>query len=328
MDWNNIEYHAAILRLLLDGILKRTSKVQPLVDYLMELGWITQSPRLSELALNQHGAARLPDLLDRVWPAWRQTFQQLRDSDLPATADGLLQLTRQNRLLPPLPRRLHHKTYAAMAGDHSKSHSAKSLLPSGVELTTDGVLRLRANDGLILWFGDHRVCCDNWMAAVGEVILTERAILDGLRVSGRLPDLVMTVENLGPFVDMPKPKTFLLVHQPGWNTLLSLQFLRVLGPEVLWYHFGDLDPEGLAIYQHLNHQDLNVRLFIPSFWKEYEDAFAQTLSGGWPPSIKKSFEKPFLKKFFARNVWLEQEPIILDERFERELNRLISASKE
>jgi hypothetical protein len=165
------------------------------------------------------------------------------------------------------------------------------------------------------------------MAMIGEVILPERAILDGVRPCGVLPKAVMTVENLGPFVDIPKPKELLLIHQPGWNTPLSQQFIRSLGPEPRWYHFGDLDPEGIAIYHHLNQEGQKADLFLPSFWSEFEQAFFQPLSGTWPEKILESFSKPLLKKLFAANTWLEQEPIVLDKRLDLELAMLVSNTK-
>lgn len=323
MDWKDPEYRAALLRLWEIRVLRRTRKVQPLVKHLLELGWVTQSSRQAETTLNDLGAAHLPALLDRVWPAWRQTLQQLRAADLPLSAEGLADLVRQSRPLPPLPSRLHHKTYAAIAGAHSKWLPARKLLPPDLIRTTDGVLRIRANQGLILCIGTQEISCDDWMAAVGEVILPERAVLDGCTPCGILPEVVMTVENLGPFVDMPKPEQFLLIHQPGWNTPLSLQFLQALGPEPSWYHFGDLDPEGLAIYQHLNREGRRVHLFVPSFWDEYQEAFGHRLSDGWPRTIAESFPEPLLKKLFAANCWLEQEPIILDERLHFELAGLL-----
>jgi hypothetical protein len=332
MDWENSEYRAALLKLWATHILKRSSKVQPLVEHLLELGWITQSPRQSELMLNELGLARLPVLLDRVWPTWRETLDQLHNANLPLTAEGLGDLARTSRSLPPLPQRLHHKTYAALARAHSKCLTDKEPLPSDLTLTTDGVLRIRANQGLILGLGTHQLSGDEVMAAVGEVILPERAILDGIRVYGALPGAVMTVENLGPFIDMPKPLELLLIHQPGWNTSLSRQLMQALGPMPsplhfgpmpVRFHFGDLDPEGLAIYQHLHREEQSTRLFLPAFWDEYVELFAHPLADAWPQKIVESFSEPLLQRLFAANSWLEQEPIILDERIARELARLV-----
>lgn len=134
----------------------------------------------------------------------------------------------------------------------------------------------------------------------------------------------MTFENLGPFVDMPKPPELLLIHQPGWNTSLSLQFIETLGSEPSWYHFGDLDPEGISIYQHLNQKGRKAEFFLPSFWDAYEEAYSQVLPDAWPEMTVESFSEPFLRKLFAARKWLEQEPVILDERLDLELARLVS----
>lgn len=322
MKWQDAEYRAALLRLCETGVIRKTRKVQPLAEHLLSLGWVTQSSRQNELLLNKNGAAQLAALMDNIWPLWRQALRQLHEADLPLTTVGLRELARIGRQLPPLPPRLHHKTFAALTGTHSKcSITTASLLP-GLTLTTDGVLRTRPNRGLVIYAGPHRLACDDLMQAMGEVILPERAILDGIRIGGTPPSAIMTVENLGPFVDMPKPDELLLIHQPGWNTPLSLLFLQVFGMKPNWHHFGDLDPEGLAIYQHLKREGGNPHLLIPSFWDEYQESFSHQLCDSWPETITNSFSEPLLQKLFATNAWLEQEPIILDNRLEDELVRL------
>ena len=319
MNWQDIEYRAALLRLWKTGVLKKTRRVLPLAEHLLSLGWVTQSSRREELHLNESGSAQLPTLLDNVWPPWRMTLGRLGEIGLPLTAAGLQDLARSAREVPPLPRRLHNKTFAALTRAHSKSHSGSAPLPPGLFLTTDGVLRIRPNRGLTLHAGRHRLDCDDLTEALGEVILPERALLDGIRAEGVLPAAVMTVENLGPFVDMPKPEDLLLIHQPGWNTGLSLQFMDVLGEGPPLCHFGDLDPEGLAIYLHLCRQKKDYRHFLPSFWDEYVEPFSQELEGGWPEAIADSFSEPLLQRLFAAGAWLEQEPVVLDPRFEGEL---------
>lgn len=323
MKWQDAEYPAALLRLSQTGAIRKTRKVDLLAEHLLSLGWVTQSSRQNELLLNENGSAQLPALMDNIWPIWRQTLQQLQEAGLPPTTAGLQDLARTGRQLPPLPHRLHNKTFAALTGAHSKCSIAAASLPPGLFLTTDGVLRTRLNRGLIIYAGRHRLPCDDLMQVLGEVILPERAILDGIRVDGALPRAIMTVENLGPFVDMPKPDELLLIHQPGWNTALSLLFLQAFGTEPNWHHFGDLDPEGLAIYQHLKREGGNPHLFIPSFWEENSESFSQRLNDCWPETITNSFSQPLLQKLFANNAWLEQEPIILDKRLEDELLRLM-----
>lgn len=323
MDWGNPEYRVAVLRLWAMRVLRRTRKLQPLTEHLLGLGWVTQSPRQSELTLNALGDSHLPNLLGRIWPDWRRTLQQLQDAGLPIDAKSLVELARSTSRARRLPGRLHHKTYAALAGMHSKSTGVGKVSRPGLTLTTDGVLRIRPNEGLMLCLGAKRLSCDDLTAVIDELILTERTLLDGIHPAGILPRAIMTVENLGAFMDMPKPRELLLIHQPGWNTLLSLQFIDILGSEAPWYHFGDLDPEGMAIHQHLNQKGRMADLFLPSFWEEYVEAHSRPLSDAWPETTVAAFSQPLLKQLFASRRWLEQEPIVLDERIEIELAGLV-----
>lgn len=323
MNWQDRDQRAALLRLWETGVLRKTQKVRHIADYLLSLGWVTQSARQNELTLNESGSEQLPSLMDSIWPSWRQTLTQLKRAGLPFTAEGLQNLARSGMRFPSMPLRLHEKTFAALSGAHSKCSINAGTLPPGLSLTTDGVLRTRPNKGLLIHAGQKRLSCDDLVQALGELDIPERAILDGIRLEGTLPKAVMTVENLGPFVDMPKPDEVFLIHQPGWNTALSLLFLKTFGEGITRYHFGDLDPEGLAIYQHLQCEREKPFLFIPSFWDEYEKMFSHQLCDPWPETITASHSEPLLKRLFSDNTWLEQEPIILDERFEEELRQLL-----
>ncbi|MDD2467707.1 MAG: DUF2220 family protein [Desulfobulbus sp.] len=329
MDWKNPEYRAALLRLWRQGLLKQTKTIKPLAQHLLASGWVTQSPRRDELEINDFGRASIPGLLESVWPSWQETLHCLDDAGLEASAEGLRQLTRQSRPTPLLPLRLHRKTYCAIACAHSKSRGANATPPPNLTLTMDGVLRLRTNQGLLLCRGAHSLPSDDWMAAAGEIILPERALLDGVQPGGVLPRAIMTVENLGTFVDMPKPEELLLIHQPGWNTPLSCQFMRLFAPTSRRFHFGDLDPEGLDIYLHLLHRhDTTIRLFVPTFWREYEPTYAHAL-----PADGRQWDHPdgdlalLPQDLVTSGKWLEQEPIVLDERFERELAGLLAQEK-
>jgi len=326
MDWKNLEYRAALLRLWRQGLLKQTKTIKPLAQHLLASGWVTQSPRRDELEFNEFGRASIPGLLESVWPSWQETLHCLDDAGLETSAEGLRQLTRQSRPTPLLPPRLHHKTYNAIAGAHSKSRGTNASQPPDLTLTMDGVLRLRTNEGLLLCRGAQRLSCDDWMATAGEIILPERALLDGVQPSGVLPKAIMTVENLGTFVDMPKPEGLLLIHQPGWNTPLSCQFMRLFAPTIRRCHFGDLDPEGLDIYLHLlQRHDTTIRLFVPTFWREYEPTYAHSLPVDGRQWDHHGDDLALLpQELVSSGKWLEQESIVLDERFERELVGLLA----
>ena len=76
----------------------------------------------------------------------------------------------------------------------------------------------------------------------GEVILNERALGNGTQFTGVRPSAALLVENLGPYMDVPAPDDWMVIHAPGWNTVTAMRILDLLdGAPIL--HFGDLDPQ-------------------------------------------------------------------------------------
>jgi hypothetical protein len=194
---------------------------------------------------------------------------------------------------------------------HSKSpldaDAAARLGP--LVVTGDDVVRLRPHAGLALRRGE-RVDLDP-AALTGEVALPERALLDGVTFDGPPPRLVLTVENLGAYVDLPKPADVLAIWLPGWNSPLALRVLDLLA-SAPHAHFGDLDPEGAAIVAHLRARGRSVRWFVPAFWAEYESTHALPCLAPWPPPDPDW--PPLVRRLAAAGRWLEQEAVVPDPR--------------
>jgi hypothetical protein len=74
--------------------------------------------------------------------------------------------------------------------------------------------------------------------------------LGGTTFSGTTPKLILTVENLGPYLDINVPADCLVAHVPGWDTR-TIRMVFELLPTVPCVHFGDLDPNGVRIIRHL-----------------------------------------------------------------------------
>lgn len=67
---------------------------------------------------------------------------------------------------------------------------------------------------------------------------------------------VMTVENLTSFHRIHVENTF-FIYLSGYHNTLKKQFIMSLAqgkPELKWYHFGDLDPDGFCILEHLKRE--------------------------------------------------------------------------
>lgn len=317
-------WHLALARLWRSGHLRRGAATGAASDHAVAVGWATQTVRARDVALTTAGAEAIPQLLDRVWPDWRADLAALETASLPLTIEGMARLEARRKLdaLPVvnLPPRLNRRTVQARWARHSKASLdpvASAHLGSSI-LTTDDVVRLRPNRGLVLRRGD---CVDETPGAVtGEVVVPERALLDGLAFEGAAPRFVLTVENLGAFVDLPAPPDALVVWLPGWNSPLALTLVERLPPTPL-VHFGDLDPDGAAIVAHLRQRvGAPVHWFVPDFWSDYVETHALTCEHAWPPPADDW--PPLVRRLAASNRWLEQEAIVPDPCFASALARL------
>jgi len=328
-----IEKYAPYVRLFEDGELVKNQGTRPVVEHLLELRWAKQSRRKTVLEITKKGQASIPAFLDNVWPEWRRCHQRLKEAGRRFNLEGWLELEAAERAEAiVLPKRLHHKTLASCLGLHSKSKRYKGLEGAleAVEQTTDQVLRFRPNRGLRLRCGGSEIDCGAVAEVLGEVSIPERAFADGLQVEGVVPKVIVTVENLGAYIDWPEPDPeHLIVFSPGKDTVLALRFLALLPSDFVYFHFGDLDPDGLRIAKYLqDNSGRNLRLLVPEFWEEFlEVAFAVQKKGrdetGWEGVEKISEDEPeILGVLRQKGEWLEQEAIVVDARFARAISVL------
>ena len=67
---------------------------------------------------------------------------------------------------------------------------------------------------------------------------------------------IMTIENLTSFHRIHVQNTF-YIYLSGYHNTLKKYFIMSLAkanPELKWYHFGDLDPDGFCILEHLKRE--------------------------------------------------------------------------
>lgn len=302
----------ALLELLCSGRLRRR-KAQSLVwDHLVGLPWTRRTGRRDELELVD--AAAVEGLLTRVWPSWRSVAEAFAAEGLtPGLVDWPALENRRRQAAAAsldLPDRMNRRTAASLVGAHSKVRVDLE----GVEQTADGVVRLRPSPGLMLGSLD---CC-SVAAVLGEVVVPERSLRDGVRLGGVMPRAVLLVENLGVYIDLPSPPGWLLMHVPGWNTRAVGLLLE--GLECAVVHFGDLDPNGVRIVRHLRRLRPDLHWLVPDFWAEQIPLRA--LSCDWPEGLLEPSDPALLHDLARRGLWLEQEPVALDPRLAAALENL------
>ena len=127
---------------------------------------------------------------------------------------------------------------------------------------------------------------------------------------------MLLVENLGAWRDLAAPEGFLIAHVPGWDTATVAHLFEQVRHLPI-FHFGDLDPNGVRIYLHLREKRPDLRYFVPEFWGEL--VAAHGLPGFWPPDLELDSLPPLLRELAEREVWLEQERIVLDPRLREAL---------
>ncbi len=98
--------------------------------------------------------------------------------------------------------------------------------------------------------------------ALGQVCIpaAKAAQVDEFELAG--VDFVLTSENLAPFERMT-PGEGLVLFCPGYATDLPGLWLRNLPDACRWVHFGDFDPDGLAIFERLCLQAGRTGRFVP-----------------------------------------------------------------
>lgn len=312
--WQNTGERLALLELLVSGTLKRRLSQAAAWDALAELPWARRSGRRDELRLVEERRGELAALLERVWPTWGEGLAELTARGFSPTPDGwtALEDARRAEGLPVLPTQLNRRTAASLAAPHSKAAltGRRRRALGDLAATHDGSVRLRPPRGLVARTPRGELDLAAIAAVIGEVSLPERALKDGIELDGPLR-AVLLIENLGAFCDLPASDGWLFAHVAGWDTATVGRLLERLA-HVPILHFGDLDPNGVRIFQHLRGQCPGLRWFVPLFWEELVES--KGLRGSWPDDLVLDAAPKLVREIAARSLWLEQEPLVVDPR--------------
>jgi len=346
MNWRAVPARLALLELLVRGSLKKRRAQAPAWDALDELPWTRRTGRRDELSLVEDRRHELAALLGRVWPEWGDVLAALTARGLAPTPEGWSELQDALRVqvLPQLrlPDQLNRRTAAALVAPHSKATLSERRLAAlgDAETTHDGSLRLRPPRGLSAITPQGRVDLSAVADVLGEVSIPERAFRAGLVLEGPIRAILL-VENLGTFCDLRALDGWLLGHVPGWDTATVARFFEldclrldrgvggdidsvdvdtdgVLVPVI---HFGDLDPNGVRIFQHLRGLRADLRWFVPEFWGELIGS--KGLPGVWPEDLDLREAPGLVRELARRGLWLEQEALVVDSRIVGALEAMV-----
>jgi hypothetical protein len=277
-------------------------------------GWVSLSGNGKNWRLNPRAHEDLARWRNELWPSRNGDKALLESAGLnPENPSALLHLPSLRRGVFEVSGFINNHTWSALFGSGPKKLAWRD--PGNqVVLTSDTVSRIRPNQGLGLTVGEVTLNLSDLAAVLTEVGLPQRMVLAGARFSGMLPHLVITIENLGAFVDCPRPDDVMLVYSPGFDVKAAEQVLTLL-PDVPWAHFGDLDPEGLEILESIQKAvGRHCTLFVPSFSDDYLD-LAQKSNVPWAEIP----ELPVFNSLKKTSRGIFQEVLVLDRRMRAEL---------
>lgn len=329
--WSDPRHALLLVELIQTGEVRRRRVQEAAWATLLELGWARRTRRQGVLALDEKARRIAEKTLQHAWPDWSEVVGQLAAGGLPPTPTGFADLQRRDRVDAAsrlaLPTRMNRRTAAATVGRHAKARLGpfEQVVLEDVDVTDDGLVRMRPSAGLLVGNGGGVQDARKLASLLGELVLVDRALRDGTRLVGKEPRAVLTVENLGAYQDAVVSDDVLVVHVPGWNTRTTRDLLKGLD-EVPVVHFGDLDPNGIAILVHLRRWRPRVRWLVPSYWEERRES--KGLTRDWPDLDMPEDAPDWVRELPERRTWLEQEVIAVDSRFgtflEMEIQRALS----
>lgn len=306
---------ALLLRLVQRGRVREANRAQRIIERLERARWIERSARAGEWVLVAGAASSVQARLQELLPTWRHDVELLTRHQLDPTDPTAVRSLPALRALPTAGGFVHRKVWNAVSAAGSK---VPSRIATDAALTDDWAQRGRVSCPTLLKAALGEVDLLQQTRLLGEFSIPERCWIEAGGFAGDLPRLVLTVENLGPLVDLQLPDRCMLLFSQGAAVHGAAAILRAL-PAATWLHFGDLDNAGVESGLRLAAlSGRPVRFYIPSFAAEYLPR-ALPIRQPWrqaPPT------HPVTDELVARNQWLEQEVFLLDERLHRDLDLL------
>ncbi len=201
-----------------------------------------------------------------------------------------------------------------------------------------GITNKREKELIIL--GEHNIHANPsyiYLRGYGEFVLGDGTTLrvtpeypialsaqaaEGMKEARIMCKTAMTVENLTTFHRMQSEEVFHIYLSGYHNTLKQYVIKRLAeeNPMLKWYHFGDLDPDGFFILEHLKR---GTGIAFEAFHMSIEDLaryrdFGKSLEGNDRKKAETLMERGLYRKelsyMLQENIKLEQEIISWKER--------------
>ncbi|MGZ8181383.1 MAG: Wadjet anti-phage system protein JetD domain-containing protein [Methylobacter sp.] len=307
----NIQSEIALIeRLLSTGLVREAKWWDFLRKRFSDAGWIELSKRKGEWHLLDQAKRHVEVRLNTLWATRVTDLVLLQSNGLNAfNPKHLAYLPALRADTPKASNLINRRTWYSISGVGPKEKSLVSAIAKDVVLTHDALTRFRPNVGLEMEVDGHTIAISDIAHSLGEFSLSERGLRKLPKFKGILPSTIITVENLGSYIDLPLPSDMLAIFSPGTDIRCAVQLMKFL-PNVNWIHFGDIDPEGIKIAHTLAVAlTRQPQIYIPSFAEDYLKR-TQKRKVVW----QETYGLPFLVALQKMEAGIFQEIFMLDER--------------
>lgn len=311
---NNAIEITVIGRLLETGTVKASARNHKLISRFEIARWIDPSGRKNEWKARELALEMLTKRLNELLPSWQDDFAFLRSISRNPFDPSDIELISTLRRPVALREMINRRSWNATRGLGPKHHFR---MAAEVTLTKDWVARFRPNLGLCGVADEGQIDFSGISSSLTECFLPERAWFKIREMSGILPRLVITCENIAAYVDLPVNQSIMVIYSPGADTEPAIKMLNIL-PSVPWVHFGDYDHEGIEIAKRISVETKrSLDLFVPQFAVEYLSS-ARDVKTPWGEIPN----DPIFVELKHHRKRIFQEVFMLDERLAIELENL------
>lgn len=307
----NIQSEIALIeRLLSTGLVREAKWWEFLRKRFSDAGWIELSKRKGEWHLLDQAKRHVEARLNTLWTTRVTDLVLLQSNGLNSfNPKHLAYLPALRADTPKASNLINRRTWYSISGVGPKEKSLVSATARDVVLTHDALTRFRPNMGLEMELDGQTIAISDIAHSLGEFSLSERGLRKHPKFKGILPSAIITVENLGSYIDLPLPSDMLAIFSPGTDIRCAVQLMKFF-PNVNWIHFGDIDPEGVQIAHTLAAAlTRQPQIYIPSFAEDYLKR-TQKRTVVW----QKTYGLSFLAALQKIEAGIFQEIFMLDER--------------
>lgn len=301
---------ALIERILSEGLVREAKWWEFLHKRLIDAGWIELSRRKGEWCLCGIARPQLEARLNDLWITRADDLILLQKHGLsPFNPKHLEHLPALRADTPQTPNLINRRTWSSISGVGPKEKSLVDISTKDAVLTHDAISRFRPNLGLEMEIDGCTMPIGEMVQSLNEFALSERGLRKISKFKGILPSTIITVENLGSYIDLTLPSDMLAIFSPGTDIRCAVQLMKFF-PDVNWVHFGDIDPKGIQIvYMLAKAISRHPRIYIPTFVGDYLKR-TQKKKVIW----QETYGLPILSILKDEKVGIFQEIFMLDNR--------------